>query len=67
MSHLLLVSPFVLNGVSLGTRQTKGPEVPGTAVERARLRNPRAGLCPPISCVKQGPRRPLPARAAPAI
>ncbi len=64
MSHLLLVSLFVKNGVSLGTRQTKGPEVPGAAVEQAPLRSKRTGLCLPANYIKQSPRRPRPARAA---
>jgi hypothetical protein len=65
MSHLLLVSLFVKNGVSLGTRQTKGPETPGSAVWQAPLRSSkRTGRRPPIHCIKQSPRRPRPARAA---
>jgi hypothetical protein len=64
MSHLLLVSPFVKNGVSLGIRQTKGPEAPGAAVGQARLRSKRTGRCLPINGIKQCPRRPRLARAA---
>lgn len=62
MSHLLLVSLFVKNGVSLETRQTKGLEVPGATVGQALLPSKRMVPCRPINSIEQG--RPRPARAA---
>ena len=64
MSHLLLVSPFTENGAILGLRQTREPEVLGTAAGRARRRSQRPGPCPLATPSKQSPWRRRPAHAA---
>lgn len=63
MSHLLLVSPFKENGAILGSRQTKEPEVLGTAAGRTRWRSQRPGSCLLATPSKHNPWRRRPARA----
>ena len=64
MSHLLLVSSFTENGAILGLRQTKEPEVLGTAAGRSRWCSQHPGPCPLTTPSKQSPWRRRPARAA---
>jgi hypothetical protein len=64
MSHLLLVSPFTQNGAILEMRQTKEPEVLGTAAGHTRWRRRRPGPRPLTPHSKQSHRRRHPACAA---